>query len=145
MEGASEGSGAHGRLGSIVGSFLGLAGDEVQQLMTRLADRTAKVVVVGQGYVGLTVAMRAVQVGFNVVGFEVSTERVAALRNGHSYVGDISDEEVAGALPALAHRPDDLAGDRCTFVQWSHCDFHETTGISSSKCPAPSITSRHLL
>ncbi|MEO6122950.1 MAG: nucleotide sugar dehydrogenase [Ilumatobacteraceae bacterium] len=66
--------------------------------MARLADRTAKVVVVGQGYVGLPVAMRAVQVGFPVVGFEVSTARVEALRSGRSYVGDISDAEVASAL-----------------------------------------------
>ena len=72
----------------------------MQQLMARLANRTAKIVVVGQGYVGLPVAMRAVEVGFSVVGFEVSTERVAALLRGQSYVGDILDSEVAAALQA---------------------------------------------
>ena len=70
----------------------------MDELLARLANRTAKVVVVGQGYVGLPVAMRASQVGFPVVGFEVSTERVKALQAGLSYVGDISDEELNAAL-----------------------------------------------
>ena len=37
----------------------------------RVADRSARVVVIGQGYVGLPVAMRAVQVGFSTLGFDV--------------------------------------------------------------------------
>jgi nucleotide sugar dehydrogenase len=69
-------------------------------LLGGIADRTAKVVVVGQGYVGLPVAMRAVSVGFPVVGFEASPERVKSLAAGESYVGDISDIELAAALSA---------------------------------------------
>ncbi|MFN6118339.1 MAG: nucleotide sugar dehydrogenase, partial [Actinomycetes bacterium] len=85
----------------------------IEPLLARIADRTAKVVVMGQGYVGLPVAMRAVQVGFPVVGFEVSTERVKALQSGQSYVGDISDAELQQALgsgytPTTDQR--DLAG-----------------------------------
>ena len=55
---------------------------------------------VGQGYVGLPVAMRAVEVGFDVVGFDVSVERVEALARGESFVGDVSDATVAAALEA---------------------------------------------
>ena len=54
--------------------------DATRTALGRIEDRTAKVVVIGQGYVGLPVAMRASEVGFAVVGFEVSAERVAALR-----------------------------------------------------------------
>ena len=36
---------------------------------------TEKVVVMGQGYVGLPLAMRAVEVGYDVVGFEVDPRR----------------------------------------------------------------------
>lgn len=57
-----------------------------------------KVVVVGQGYVGLPVAMRAVQVGYDVVGIDVDKRRVDGLRNGVSYVEDISNEELRAAL-----------------------------------------------
>lgn len=66
--------------------------------LDRLADRSAKVVVVGQGYVGLPVAMRASEVGFTrVVGFEADPRRVAALQAGTSYVGDVSDAGLQAA------------------------------------------------
>jgi UDP-N-acetyl-D-glucosamine dehydrogenase len=67
-------------------------------LLEQLNKRSAKVVVIGQGYVGLPVAMRAVEVGFDVVGFDVSIERVEALARGESFVGDVSDATVAAAL-----------------------------------------------
>ena len=57
--------------------------------------------IVGQGYVGLPVAMRAVEVGFAVVGLEASPERAAALQAGSSYVGDVPDDQ----LPRRARRP----------------------------------------
>jgi UDP-N-acetyl-D-glucosamine dehydrogenase len=71
---------------------------DLDSLLSRIQDRSAKVVVVGQGYVGLPVAMRAVQVGFPVVGFEASPARAAALAAGESYVGDISNAELQAAL-----------------------------------------------
>jgi UDP-N-acetyl-D-glucosamine dehydrogenase len=55
-------------------------------LVARIDDRTARVVVVGQGYVGLPVALRAAAVGFPVVGLDVAADRVAALAAGRSYV-----------------------------------------------------------
>ena len=70
----------------------------MSSLLELLKHRSAKVVVVGQGYVGLPVAMRAVEVGYDVVGFDVSTERVKALARGESFVGDVSNETVAAAL-----------------------------------------------
>ncbi len=59
-------------------------------------DRT--VVVFGQGYVGLPLAMRAVEVGFDVVGFDIDTRRVGRLREGVSDVEDVPDKVVAAAL-----------------------------------------------
>ena len=57
-----------------------------------------KLVVIGQGYVGLPVSMRAVDVGHDVVGLDLSDARVSDLQNGVSYVEDISDAEVRSAL-----------------------------------------------
>ncbi|TCN49162.1 UDP-N-acetyl-D-glucosamine dehydrogenase [Rhodococcus sp. SMB37] len=57
-----------------------------------------KVVVVGQGYVGLPVAMRAQEVGYDVVGIDLDEIKVTSLESGHSYVSDISDEELQSAL-----------------------------------------------
>ena len=85
----------------------------MEEVLDRVRARTARVVVIGQGYVGLPVAMRAVEVGYSVVGFDVSTDRVEALKNGTSFVGDVSDEELSAALDR-GYLPsadtDDLAG-----------------------------------
>ena len=74
--------------------------DSASRLLQRLDDRTAKVAIVGQGYVGLPVAIRAAEVGFPVVGYDVSSGRIASLRDGRSYVEDVSDDRLASALEA---------------------------------------------
>jgi UDP-N-acetyl-D-glucosamine dehydrogenase len=80
------------------------------EALRRLDDRTAKIAVIGQGYVGLPVAMRAAEVGFPVVGYEVSKERVSALAEGRSYVEDIPDDQLQRAL-ASGYLPTDSAGE----------------------------------
>ena len=86
----------------------------LQRLIQRLDDRDAKVVVVGQGYVGLPLAMRATEVGYRVVlGYETSEDRVHALRAGRSYVEDIPDRQLAAALTSgydASDDPSDLGG-----------------------------------
>ena len=57
-----------------------------------------KVVIIGQGYVGLPVSMRAVEVGFDVVGLDIDKRRVDELVSGCSYVGDVPDERLAAML-----------------------------------------------
>lgn len=57
-----------------------------------------RVVIVGQGYVGLPIAMRAVEVGFDVVGFDVAEPKVASLAAGRSHIDDVTDEDVQSAL-----------------------------------------------
>ncbi len=66
-------------------------------LLRRIHDRTARVVIVGQGYVGLPVAMRAVEMGFPVVGLEASVARANALSAGRSYVSDVPDDQLRAA------------------------------------------------
>ncbi|HEX5097199.1 MAG TPA: nucleotide sugar dehydrogenase [Acidimicrobiia bacterium] len=70
------------------------------QLLRKLDERQAKVAVVGQGYVGLPVAMRASELGFRVVGYDLDPERIDALRTGRSYVEDVTDEQLTTALDA---------------------------------------------
>ncbi|MDQ3575346.1 MAG: nucleotide sugar dehydrogenase [Actinomycetota bacterium] len=65
----------------------------------------AKVVVVGQGYVGLPLAMRAVNVGYQVVGYDVDEGRVKRLAAGQSFVEDITDAEVQAALHCGRYQP----------------------------------------
>ncbi|HET6697674.1 MAG TPA: nucleotide sugar dehydrogenase [Nocardioidaceae bacterium] len=64
------------------------------------AGRSGTVVVIGQGYVGLPLAMRASQVGYRVVGIEPDPVRARRLRAGDSYVEDIPSDELRTALAA---------------------------------------------
>lgn len=57
-----------------------------------------KLVVVGQGYVGLPLAMEAVRAGYSVLGIDLSERRVQALNRGESFVEDISDATVSAAI-----------------------------------------------
>ena len=57
-----------------------------------------QVVVVGQGYVGLPLAVAASRSGCCVVGVDLDPVRVENLNTGRSPVGDVSDEDLAFAL-----------------------------------------------
>ena len=57
-----------------------------------------RLVVIGQGYVGLPLAVRAVEAGYNVIGIDQDNRRVKQLGTGVSYVEDVSDERLASAL-----------------------------------------------
>lgn len=63
------------------------------------------VVIVGQGYVGLPVAMRAVAVGYSVVGIDLDRNRIESLKRGESYVDDITNEELKAALASGRYLP----------------------------------------
>lgn len=63
------------------------------------------IVVIGQGYVGLPVAMRAAEVGYRVIGIDLDERRVTALKNGISFVEDIPNRAVQEALDAGTYLP----------------------------------------
>ena len=79
-----------------------------------------RVVVIGQGYVGLPIALRAVGVGYHVVGFDVDKDRVDRLRRAETFIDDVSDADLAGALHTARYTPTDdiaeLAGFRTAVV-----------------------------
>ncbi len=78
-------------------------------------DATAKLVVVGQGYVGLPLAMRAIEVGFAVVGYDVDETRVKLLAGATSYVDDVTDDDLAAALATGRYTPTADAGTLAGF------------------------------
>jgi UDP-N-acetyl-D-glucosamine dehydrogenase len=63
-----------------------------------------RLVIVGQGYVGLPLAMRAVEVGHDVLGLDVDEGRVKRLADGDSFVEDIAPATVAAALASGRYR-----------------------------------------
>ncbi len=66
---------------------------------------TTTLAVVGQGYVGLPLALRAVEAGFDVIGFDTDIARIKRLADGDSYVEDITDEQLTGALASGRYEP----------------------------------------
>ncbi|MBM3790842.1 MAG: nucleotide sugar dehydrogenase [Acidobacteria bacterium] len=67
-------------------------------LRDKIADRTAKIGVVGLGYVGLPLAVEFGRSGYTVYGIDVDAGRVEKLRHGTSYVPDVPDHEVGGLV-----------------------------------------------
>ena len=65
-----------------------------------LSDRSKVLAIIGQGYVGLPLAMAAVDAGWSVIGIEKSASRVDQLNSGSSPVEDISDARLAKAIAA---------------------------------------------
>jgi UDP-N-acetyl-D-glucosamine dehydrogenase len=65
-----------------------------------LSDKSARIGVMGLGYVGLPLAMEFARQGYRVSGFEVSEARVASLKKGRSYVEDVEGEELRRRMKA---------------------------------------------
>ncbi len=63
------------------------------------------VVVVGLGYVGLPLAMRAAAVGHRVIGYDTDPSRVKLLEAGESYIEDVPASELAAAVDDGTFRP----------------------------------------
>ncbi|MFF1767837.1 nucleotide sugar dehydrogenase [Streptomyces sp. NPDC058249] len=57
-----------------------------------------QIVVAGQGYVGLPLAVRAAEVGHRVVGYDVDAHRVQQLAAGESYVEDVASSRLRAVL-----------------------------------------------
>jgi UDP-N-acetyl-D-glucosamine dehydrogenase len=69
-----------------------------EELISKIADRSAVVGVVGLGYVGLPFAVEKAKVGFQVVGIELNQKRAAAVNKAENYIGDVDDSELAEAI-----------------------------------------------
>lgn len=69
-----------------------------KRLASRIELRTARVCVVGLGYVGLPLAETFIRGGYPVLGFDIDPEKVKRLRMGQSYIGHIPSERIAELL-----------------------------------------------
>src|SRR3989440_6306641 len=67
-------------------------------LIARIQDHRAHVSVIGQGYVGLPLAVEFARAGFTVTGVDVDLDRVGALNVGRSSTPDVASEDLAALL-----------------------------------------------
>ena len=68
------------------------------QLMAKIADRSAVVSVIGLGYVGLPLILGFAGAGFPVLGLDVDPSKIKNLRAGKTYIKHITDQMVGEAL-----------------------------------------------
>jgi len=66
----------------------------MHSLLQKIGNRTARIAVIGLGYVGLPLAIEFCMAGFRVVGIDTDQCRIASLKRGCSYVADVSDARV---------------------------------------------------
>ncbi|BCS33167.1 UDP-N-acetyl-D-glucosamine dehydrogenase [Luteitalea sp. TBR-22] len=69
-----------------------------QQLLSRISDRSAVVGIIGQGYVGLPLALVFEEAGFTVRGFDLDPKKVDALNRGESYIRHIGGDRVKASI-----------------------------------------------
>src|SRR4051794_17828722 len=65
------------------------------ELRARIEARTARVAVLGLGYVGLPLAETFAWGNYPVLGFDIDPDKIAKLEKGESYIGHIEPERVA--------------------------------------------------
>ena len=70
------------------------------QLGEKIANKTARVGIIGLGYVGLPLAVEFAKAGFSVTGIDLVESKVERINAGDSYIQDIASAEVAALVEA---------------------------------------------
>src|SRR5688500_332011 len=70
------------------------------QLIDSIRARSARVGVVGLGYVGLPLAVEFARAGYTVTGIDLATAKVDAINRGESYIPDIHSKDVKTCVDA---------------------------------------------
>ena len=74
------------------------------ELKSQIEQHSARIAVIGQGYVGLPLAIAFAQVGFEVTGIDVDADRVEALNRAVSHIRDVEGETLRGLVTAGRYR-----------------------------------------
>src|SRR4030043_532017 len=64
------------------------------KLKQKLNNKSAKIGIVGLGYVGLPLAVAFSEAGFKVLGFDIQQKRVNSINQGKSYIADVASEHL---------------------------------------------------
>lgn len=69
-----------------------------QRLLARIVERTARLGVIGLGYVGLPLAIEWARAGFLVTGIDIDSKRVAMCQDGKSWIDDVVSDDLAAPV-----------------------------------------------
>lgn len=69
-------------------------------LLDKINNKTASIGIIGLGYVGLPLAEVFCRAGMKVTGFDIDNSKIEMLRAGKTYIGDLTDAQVAAQVNA---------------------------------------------
>src|ERR1700722_12211010 len=78
-------------------STLVAASSPLAEIKQKLEDRTARIGIIGLGYVGLPLALLFAEERYPVTGFDIDSSKVETLNGGRSYIVRITPEEIGCA------------------------------------------------
>jgi UDP-N-acetyl-D-glucosamine dehydrogenase len=109
-----------------------VAGNGEEELSARLRNRSARISVVGQGYVGLPLAVELARAGFSVTGLDTDRDRIGALNAGRAHTPDVESRELAALLGAGRYS---ASGDFATLADNDVVIICVPTPLRKSKDP----------
>ncbi len=70
----------------------------MKSLENKIQNKTAKIGVIGLGYVGLPLAIEFVKAGYHVVGIDIDKIKINSIRNNKNYINDVDDNLLKKAV-----------------------------------------------
>src|SRR5690348_2347149 len=124
------------------------AGESAVMLPRRFGDKSARVGVIGLGYVGLPLALLFARKGFSTTGFDIDLRKVEKLERGESYIQHVSPAAIAGEVEQKRFRATGdfsalAAMDACVVCVPTPVDEHREPDLSHIRNTAVAI-SAHL-
>ena len=113
-------------------------------LKEKIKTKQAHLGVIGLGYVGLPLAVEKAKAGFKTIGFDVQQSKVNLVNQGHNYIGDVVNEDLAslvksGMLKATSDFSEAASCDCVCICVPTPLDSHQQPDISYVRKSAESL------
>lgn len=110
----------------------------------KLTNKTARLGVIGLGYVGLPLAVEKAKAGYRTLGFDIQEAKVQLVNSGENYIGDVVDEDLKelvekGMLSATTDFSQVASADCVCICVPTPLDSHQQPDISYVESSARSI------
>lgn len=114
------------------------------ELLEKISGKTAKIGIVGLGYVGLPLAVEFARAGYTTIGFDVQKQKVDSVNAGQNYIGDIvgdtlKEEVKSGKLRATSDFSFIRDVDAVAICVPTPLDAHQQPDISYVKGSTESV------
>ena len=107
----------------------------MQTLIEKIKTKSARLGVIGLGYIGLPLAVEKAKAGFKTIGFDIQQKKVDWLNKGQNYIGDVESKELeelikSGMFKATLDFSEVAACDSVCICVPTPLDYHQEPDIS---------------